>query len=558
MGKKIKETQIVGDKVYVLFEDGTNKVFTKEEYNNAGGASAFAKGNEIEIEVEEEDDATDNSNASNPPSSNSKKTNFYNSIDSKYQKYFQDKGAGNKPRLVIPAGTSRQEKQELTNYLNSDNNGSPVIQSITQGATPGYKESGLFFGGLGPEDYEEKFAIDNLGEDAASKMNAQQKRDYYFQEIGLDGKYLGKGPEIYNDKTFVDNFYTSYKSFLPEGEFREGFGDDGKFGFDHYDSKTKEVEQEIKDDSSITITPEPCPEGFFRNSETGECEKIKDDPIPTTPPGDPNVYFDPDRKNLVAALSQKVEPLFPQLQQVDSTLPEVAYESYATKVANQQSNNQRLLDFIENSGAGNQGVGAAIGAVADSIDKTTGIIADTENRNINRFNTYEGKVADTLNKTDIFNEKARADYVDKVNEVKQNYNDQMFQKNRNVANEFAKMWWREKKQSTNEELLYPNSRRVTRSSPRGWLNPYSGKDVGSFDPSVNPMNYSPQANLGTYQEQLDKLVRSGISEDNATKMIIASNRNNQSNRNNRNPYNFEEGGKTKYGFGSFLMGGFFE
>ena len=161
MERKIIKSKSDGTNIFVEYEDGTKQVFSYDEYKDK--LDMLAPGQVIEDE--EEDDATDNSNASNPPSSNSKKTNFYDSIDSKYQKYFQDKGAGNKPRLVIPAGTSRQEKQELTNYLNSDNNGSPVIQSITQGATPGYKDSGLFFGGLGPEDYEEKFAIDNLGED---------------------------------------------------------------------------------------------------------------------------------------------------------------------------------------------------------------------------------------------------------------------------------------------------------------------------------------------------------------------------------------------------------
>jgi hypothetical protein len=470
-------------------------------------------------------------------------------------------------RLHVPANTPYDELVKISNWLETENENN--YKRITQGHTSG--QSDIYYGGLGPEDYEYKFAVGSYGQEAADEMSPQERRDAYFGHLGVDDQYLGSDANIYDDPTFRKHYYEKYKSKLPEGEYRQQLGDDFKFGFEHWKNIPVQIKEKppVKLDTEPETKPEPCPEGYFRNSMTGECELIVPEAaFEYEDPGDPHKYFAPDIMNLGVAVMDNVKRFYPRLKQVDLEPPGVGYLDYTTAVANQHNNAQQLLNFIENNvSAGQQGVGLAATALGDSLNKTTQIIADTQNKNIGIYNQHQRDVSGIQNQQTMFNENALTEYQDKVNQVEQHYLDEIDAKNANIAKMYGQMWKNEAKASMLEQQ-YPNARRKDRWDASAFAGPLEGwRDITNpYDTGVTSYGdlANPNTSLESMQKQVSEMVKSGYSRQEAIDLIKASNRGAYSNSNRKrnqqgNPYGYmqEEGGEVPK-FGVYLTGGIFE
>lgn len=411
-------------------EDFPAASFNNEKYKVGADVNLLSNSTEA---TSTSTSSTSSSSTTKPPTA-SKKASF--DIPDKYRDFFGGTTAEGK-RIIKGdiSGKTIQEKEEFRDWLDDNK----LYDKVIQNSTKGY-EKGLFYGGLGPEDFEYEYIKEYQGKSTADEYSPQERRDLYFKFLKLDDKYLGQGPEIYNDPEFRKEYLKKYKEKLPQSVRQL---DDDKqlenFGYDHLDFSKYNANAEL---DKVVITPGPksepeakkCPctdkdgkefyQKPFVNSITGkeECP-----PCPDTTDMDPGVvddtkYFPPDVAAMVAAGVQRDDLRLPALPKVDFDPGDYYLEDYTAQVAGEQSGLSSVLNTIENTGA-NPALQAALATSVsgDSLNRLNNIISGVQNRNINRANQYSQYASNMMNTEQKLNEQLRKKYIDEVNLAKDNF-----------------------------------------------------------------------------------------------------------------------------------------
>lgn len=566
--KKIRDIEASGDatRLKIYYEDGTDSIISIDEYK--ADKSKYTPGSMITVDDPKESTSTDPAVSLKKPKT---VADYTVDIPAKFEKFFEVKpGKGKKGRINTPATATIKEREAFRDWANENN----IYDNAIQGNTKG--QSDIFYGGLTPEDFEYEFYKGYYGKEAADEQlkidgGKQHMRNMYFTRLGLN-KYADQNAntDIYNDPKFKKDFLEAYKKEVPQ-EFRQLFDENDieKFGYDHLDALFKQTPERKLDSSD---TEEPCPDPEFMvkdadgncnckgnmvlNPETGKCEEPAVDA--NKQPEDPGKFFAPDRLNVAAAWSDQIEARYPRLSKVDLDPGDVAYQDYATQVANQQAGTDKLLEFIENTTGGGLGAAAAVGASAQSLQNIANTIAQTQAANVNTFNQYDARRAGIENQERTGNEAALTRYVDQVNAVNQNVEDEEDLKRANITKMINKMWSNEANVSALEQA-YPNAPKKDRYNASDFTegvgrNAYLAAQ--GFDSYV-PMNNPQLGNQIDLAAQVEALEKRNFNREDAINLITAQSKMaNAARRTSPRTGRKKDGGSTT--FGVFLQGGIFE
>jgi hypothetical protein len=315
-----------------------------------------------------------------------------------------------------------------------------------------------------------------------------------------------------------------------------------------------------------------CPPGMTLNPDTGKCEgeaPLKDEYVEKDKP------WLPDRLNVMGAMGDRIFVGEPHLEQIDLEPSSVVLQTPDRMLANEKEAQNKLVDFIGQSGPMQSGVAAAIGATADSLGRQANIISSVEGANTDTLNRYGQYAAGVENQEEQYNKAALKRYVDERNEFGQNLSDERDMKdgavlaatNRMLGNWYKKKW--------SEKVLFPQAYVDPDSGDPYW----TGKGRNPIDPydTYQPA-YGGSGGAGMTGDQMTaqvkKLMEEGIDQDNATKMVLSQNQSTYRSAGRGNQFGYDpyttmdfSGGsekkrRSKSGgsvpFGVFLQGGIFE
>jgi hypothetical protein len=140
-------------------------------------------------------------------------------------------------RLEVPEGLPSSKLREIAAAANTQG-----YKNLVQTANPKLKGQSAqyegYYAGLTPQDYERRIVEEELGPEAAAKMDELGVRKKAFELVGINpNDYNIEDPTgLYNSKDFRQKFYQGFTKYLPEGQFRPDLGNDFRFGFEHYDA----------------------------------------------------------------------------------------------------------------------------------------------------------------------------------------------------------------------------------------------------------------------------------------------------------------------------------
>ena len=140
-------------------------------------------------------------------------------------------------RLEVPEGLPSSKLREIAAAANTQG-----YKNLVQTSNPKLKGQSAqyegYYAGLTPQDYERRIVEEELGPEAAAKMDELGVRKKAFELVGINpNDYNIEDPTgLYNSKDFRQKFYQGFTKYLPEGQFRPDLGNDFRFGFEHYDA----------------------------------------------------------------------------------------------------------------------------------------------------------------------------------------------------------------------------------------------------------------------------------------------------------------------------------
>lgn len=447
--KKIKKrvTNSDGTKVKIYYEDGTSTIISNSEYTN--NPNKYIVGA---------------STTSTRTSSSKKSNNSKIDVPDAQKKFMKWDSRQGKYRINIPEGTSYEEKQDLDKFLTDNKLFGKVVQSRTTG-TGGNR----FYGGLGPKDFEEKFATLHFGKEAAAEMGEQEKRNAYFKYLGLDDSYQNKGTEIYNDDQFNKEYYAGFKKKLPAGEYRESLGDDSKFGFEHYDALVApefDVEKVTETTKPTEDKTAPCGEGYILNPRTGECIKPELVDDPNKPEDD---WWLQDKVNYIGALTDKPFEGRPIQGKVQAKKPGYVLEDPTRQLAASQESMAKFADLAENTGSAQNALSAFLAASGQGVKSAADIIGNVQNRNVQTVNRALSEDARIGNQEALLNEKYRKQYHDESMDFGQNLADARSEDKWREIAAFNQGTTNYQKKRLMEDVLFPQAH----------IDPNTGEMMGS-------------------------------------------------------------------------------
>ncbi len=145
---------------------------------------------------------------------------------------------GQKPRLNLPENLSINDRIKLAEQANIYGIGN-VTQTMSK-KYPSYVE------GFDPLKYEERIVFANEGPKGLENQSELDIRKKAFKYLGYSGitddKTLSNAELLYNNPKIRKDIYKKFTTYLPKEKYRKVFGDDEKFGIEHYNALGNYVE----------------------------------------------------------------------------------------------------------------------------------------------------------------------------------------------------------------------------------------------------------------------------------------------------------------------------
>lgn len=371
-----------------------------------------------------------------------------------------------------------------------------------------------FYGGLRPQDFERKLAIESDGVEAVNNMDELSIRKRAFEILGIDHSTIS--PEklqdpvsLYADDDFFNKtFYPAFTKVLPEAKFREDLGDDTFLGYEHLDAIGF---------PEVPKTEQPG------SPETPGANPPKDDikaPPPFTPEKQPiknGPWYLPDINNFVGRLTDKINKYEPLLGTYDAMSPGYALKDPTRLLAANQEQQQSYRNMLENTTDGNVAAATMLGSSGEAFGNAANAISGIETENVGIVNNAFAQKASLENAERVANTQALQKYVGEMAMLNENYDKAVNEKKWNSIEAFNRGWDNHAKKLAFEQVLTPQWYQDPITGEWGW----SG--IGK-DPTVPDLSGSASTNM-TYDQygeelkkRMDYLVNNlGISKDEAFK-----------------------------------------
>jgi hypothetical protein len=154
---------------------------------------------------------------------------------------------GQKPRLNLPENLSINDRIKLAEQANIYGLG-----NVTQTMSKKYPS---FVEGFDPLKYEERIVFANEGPkglEGKSELEIRKKAFKYLGYSGItDDKTLSNSELLYNDPKTRKGIYDKFKAYLPKEKYRKVFGDDEKFGIEHYNALGNYFEPTVAEAAAV-------------------------------------------------------------------------------------------------------------------------------------------------------------------------------------------------------------------------------------------------------------------------------------------------------------------
>ena len=145
---------------------------------------------------------------------------------------------GQRPRLNLPENLSINDRIKLAEQANIYGIGN-VTQTMSK-KYPSYVE------GFDPLKYEERIVFAKEGPKGLENQSELDIRKKAFKYLGYSGitddKTLSNAELLYNNPKARKGIYEKFTTYLPKEKYRKVFGDDEKFGIEHYNALGNYVE----------------------------------------------------------------------------------------------------------------------------------------------------------------------------------------------------------------------------------------------------------------------------------------------------------------------------
>lgn len=387
---------------------------TLSEYEDGGtptvyqGKDAFAylENNRVVIRDKagkvlwQEKAAAQPQNVAGKPTTNDKTIKSLNEIPEAARKYAKWDPAAKRFRIELPDSATYEERNAVSSALTEL--GFKGIRQSANSRIKGSAASGYnsFYAGLTPQDFERKFVEAQLGKDASDKMDEVTRRKEYFKLLGVTNvtdEQLKDPKKLYNDKTFMADFYQKFQATLPKDEFRPVMGNDASFGLEHFDA-IRPYEKEKTGD----IKP--------KTEEKTETKDVEDKSFDTTPTKESGWWL-PDIANFAAALTDKVSDYPPSLQQVNLDNPDYVLLDPSRQVASIKEQEMRQQQLINNTASGQVARANMLGVAGESGARSADVLANYENQNVQIVNNAYAQAANTNNQEAMMNQQLQDQFM---------------------------------------------------------------------------------------------------------------------------------------------------
>jgi hypothetical protein len=291
-------------------------------------------------------------------------------------------------RLAIPQGLPAAEKQDLATYF-TNMGFKGLVQSSDYKINPKDYYSG-FYGGLKPQDFEDRIVREQFGDTETDSMTELQKRREAFKILGVNTdniplSTLANAKSLYTDDFIRNTFYPKFTKFLPEGKYRPVMGNDVNLGFEHYDA--------LKKSKPAPQQPQVQPEKDIKVRQYAEQEPIV---------GGTGWSRNSQLNFLNSALARRYRG-FPHLASVNLQTPGYVLEAPNQLIQNAQSSLKNVTELAQNTQPSNVAMASSLGVTGEGLNQAANAISGVNNRSVQTVNQFSPIVAGIQNQEEMFN-----------------------------------------------------------------------------------------------------------------------------------------------------------
>jgi hypothetical protein len=229
-------------------------------------------------------------------------------------------------------------------------------------------------------------------------------------------------------------------------------------------------------------------------------------------------YLTPDKLNLLATAAQPVNKYFPYIPEKNYTKPTPVFESPERALAANAEQANIMTQGLANFAGPQAFMANATGVQGKAAENAANIMADVNNRNINRANEFELQRAQIFNR-EMDEKAARGERYSIYNAtLNQNYDNAIGKKYKDVAKSYAQAWKQRAflyNSNMNNQFMYtdPRSGKIEfRGNPGGF------GSLGNYAASVNPYGGGTGGggNLGSSFSSLYKNILNDLRDSDMT------------------------------------------